>query len=148
MGGDETLASGEVIARVGDGRFGTRIATRTHAWVMDEPIAQGGLDAGPGPYDLLLASLGACTSMTLRFYARREQIPLEDVAVRLRHDRDHVDDCAACAERDVHMEAIYRTITLTGPLTPEQRTRLMEIAEKCPVHRTLTGTLHIHTSEG
>lgn len=141
-------APGEVVARVGEGKFGTRIDAHGHGWTMDEPADVGGLDAGPTPYDALLAALGACTSMTLRLFATREGIPLENVTVRLRHDRNHARDCDHCTDPHSRLEAIFRTITLEGPLDAEQRARLMEIADKCPVHRTLTGTLHIHTSEG
>jgi putative redox protein len=142
---DAALVPGEVLALRAPGKFGTLIRTATHEFIADEPTAVGGLDAGPGPYDLLLAALGSCTSMTLRLYAARENIPLEDVAVRLRHERNHPQDCAACDQSAVRIEAIFRTITLTGPLSPEQRTRLAELADKCPVHRTLSGQLHIHT---
>lgn len=151
MGLDETAvapAPGEVVVRTGEGRFGTRVETLHHSWTVDEPESYGGLDAGPGPYDLLLAALGSCTSMTLRLIARREGIPLEDVTVRLRHDRNHAADCDHCADPASKLEAIFRVITLVGPLSPEHRARLMEIADKCPVHRTLTGELHVHTSEG
>jgi putative redox protein len=142
--------AGEVIIRSGEGRFGTLVEAGRHHWTMDEPVDVGGADTGPTPYDVLLAALGACTSMTLNLYARREGIPLEGVTVRLHHDRNHAKDCDHCAEAGAHprIEAIFRTIALEGPLTAEQRTHLMEIAEKCPVHRTLTGTLHVHTSEG
>ena len=140
--------NGEVVARVGNGPFGTRIEAPHHGWTMDEPAGVGGLDAGPTPYDALLAALGACTSMTVRLIARREHIPLEDVTVRLHHDRNHARDCDHCGDPDAKLEAIFTTITLTGPLSPEQRARLMEVAGKCPVHRTLAGTLHIHTREG
>jgi putative redox protein len=139
---------GEVIVRNGTGMFGSRVEAGSHAWVMDEPEDVGGLDGGPTPYDMLLAALGACTSMTLRLYARREGLPLEDVTVRLRHDRNHARDCDHCTDPKSKLEAIFRTITLAGPLSPEQRAKLMEIADKCPVHRTLTGELHVHTSEG
>ena len=141
-------APGEVVARVGEGKFGTLIEAGSHRWTMDEPADAGGLDAGPTPYDVLLAGLGACTSMTLRLFAAREAIPLEGVTVRLHHDRNHARDCDHCVDPHSKIEAIFRTITLEGPLSTEQRARLMEIADKCPVHRTLTGVLHVHTSEG
>ena len=137
-----------VVVRTGTGMFGSRVGTGSHAWLMDEPEDVGGLDAGPTPYDALLAALGACTSMTLRLYARREDLPLEDVVVHLRHDRNHARDCGHFTDPASKLEAIFRTITLVGPLDAEQRAKLMEIADKCPVHRTLTGTLHIHSVEG
>jgi putative redox protein len=144
----EMLKPGEVLVEPGEGKFGTVVRTDSHDFVVDEPRAVGGLDAGPGPYDLLLASLGTCTSMTLRLYAAREAVPLEHVAVRLSHDRNHERDCEQADQPGARLEAIFRTITLVGPLTDAQRSRLMEIAEKCPVHRTLTGTLHVHTRAG
>lgn len=138
---------GEVTVRTGAGRFGTLVEAGSHHWMMDEPVGYGGDDTGPSPYDALLAGLGACTSMTLGLYAKREGIPLEGVTVKLRHERNHADDCAHAADPGAHprIEAIFREIALAGPLSDEQRARLMEIAEKCPVHRTLTGTLHVHT---
>jgi putative redox protein len=146
------VAEGEVVVRVGEGKFGTLIQASPHGWVMDEPVSVGGLDAGPTPYDCLLAALGSCTSMTLRLFAAREGIPLEDLTIRLRHERNHERDCEHCDDPGPgpkpKIEAIFRTITLAGPLSDEQRGRLMEIADKCPVHRTLSGTLHIHTSVG
>jgi putative redox protein len=144
------MVAGEVVARVGAGKFGTLIEAPGHGWTMDEPADVGGLDAGPTPYDALLAALGACTSMTLRLFAKREGIPLEDIVVRLHHDRNHARDCDHCADPGAspHIEAIFRTIMLVGPLSAEQRAHLMEIADKCPVHRTLSGELHIHTTEG
>jgi len=142
--------TGEVIVRSGEGRFGTLVEAGNHRWRMDEPVEAGGADTGPTPYDMLLAGLGACTSMTLNLYARREGIPLEGVTIRLHHDRNHAKDCAHCADagENPRIEAIFRTITLEGPLSFEQRERLMAVAEKCPVHRTLTGTLHVHTAAG
>ncbi|MBO9712300.1 OsmC family protein [Sphingomonas sp.] len=144
---EEALRPGEVVARPGEGKFGTRIEASGHGWVMDEPVPYGGLDAGPTPYDALLAALGSCTSMTVRLVARQESIPLESITVRLRHDRNHARDCAQYVEAGTRLEAIYRTITLEGPLSEAQRKRLMDVADKCPVHRTLTGILHIHTEE-
>jgi putative redox protein len=142
---EAAVAPGEVLAERANGKFATLIRTSEHSLLVDEPVAVGGLDGGPGPYDLLLGALGACTSMTIRLYAAREHIPLEDVTVRLRHERDHAQDCASCDQSPARIEAIFRTIALVGPLSDEQRARLMELAEKCPVHRTLTGQLHIHS---
>ncbi|MDG5487070.1 bifunctional alpha/beta hydrolase/OsmC family protein [Sphingomonas sp. BGYR3] len=140
------LEPGEVLVGNGDGRFGTSIRTRDHHWLADEPEAVGGENAAPGPYDLLLGALGACTSMTVKLIADREGIPLEQVTVRLRHERNHEHDSEmAPADPSARMQAIWRTLSLHGTMTREQRQRLIEVADKCPVHRTLTGELHIHT---
>ncbi|MEY9930278.1 putative OsmC-like protein/alpha/beta superfamily hydrolase [Catenulispora sp. GP43] len=120
------------------------ITAGRHHLVADEPVPTGG-DTGPNPYDLLLAALGACTSMTLRMYATRKNLPLEKVTVSLRHDRIHARDCEECESADGFVDRIDRTIRLDGPLTDEQRTRLLEIADKCPVHRTLTSETVIRT---
>ena len=115
--------------------------------LADEPVKLGGLDSGPGPYDFLLAGLGACTSMTIRLYADFKKIPLENVSVRLSHDKIHVKDCETCDTKVAMVDHIERAITLEGPLDAEQRKRLMEIADKCPVHRTLESKIDIHTVE-
>lgn len=140
------VAAGEVLAGSTAGKFATLIRTPGHDLIADEPVAIGGSDAGPGPYDLLLAALGACTSMTVRLVAARENIPVTGVTVRLRHDRNHAADCDHCLESGSRIEAIHRSIGFTGELDDVQRARLMVIADKCPVHRTLTGVLHIHTT--
>jgi uncharacterized OsmC-like protein len=114
-----------------------------HTFYADEPADAGGDNAGPTPYELLLAALGACTSMTLLMYARRKGWPLEDVEVRLSHKRDYARDSAECDTRPVQLDQIERRITLKGQLDPSQRARLLDIAEKCPVHRTLTGTIKV-----
>ena len=140
------IAPGQVYAGNANSKWGTAIRARHHHWFADEPREVGGEDAGPGPYDLLLAALGACTAMTLRYYAGREGLPLEHAEVRLTHDRNHADDCAHVLEPGTRIEAIRRSVRLTGAaLTAEQRAKLMQIADRCPVHRTLTGHLHIHT---
>lgn len=125
------------------GKLRQQIEAGAHTLYADEPIGVGGDDAGPTPYELLLAALGACTSMTLLMYARRKQWPLEDVVVRLGHRRDYARDCEECGERPVQLDVIDRRIALIGPLDAEQRARLLEIAEKCPVHRTLLGTIKV-----
>lgn len=135
-----------VLVTSGHGKFGTQVVTSGHAFVADEPRRVGGEDLGPTPYDLLLAGLGACTSMTLKLYADRETIPLDDVEVLLRHERNHAEDAGHPVEPDAQIQAIYRSLRLSGDgLTPEDRTRLLEIADRCPVHKTLSGHLHIHT---
>jgi len=125
------------------GKLRQQIDAGAHTLYADEPVGVGGDDAGPNPYELLLAALGACTSMTLLMYARRKLWPLEDVAVQLSHRRDYARDCEECDQRPVQIDVIERRITLVGPLDAAQRARLLEIAEKCPVHRTLTGTIRI-----
>jgi putative redox protein len=114
-----------------------------HTLYADEPADVGGDDSGPDPYELLLGALGACTSMTLLMYARRKRWPLEAVEVRLAHRRDYAEDCAHCEEETAHIDVITRSISLTGELDEAQRARLLEIAQKCPVHRTLTGTIEV-----
>ena len=125
------------------GNLRQQIDAGAHTFYADEPTDAGGDNAGPNPYELLLAALGACTSMTLLMYARRKQWPLEDVAVRLSHRRDYARDCADCDEKPAQIDLIERRITLIGQLDAQQRARLLEIAEKCPVHRTLTGTIKV-----
>jgi uncharacterized OsmC-like protein/esterase/lipase len=116
-----------------------------HQMLADEPVAAGGEDSGPGPYDFLLAGLGACTSMTMRLYAERKSLPLERVTVTLKHSRIHAEDCAECETKAGMLDQIDRTIAMEGALDAEQRKKLMEIADKCPVHRTLTSEIHIVT---
>ena len=125
------------------GNLRQEINAGSHTFYADEPVDDGGDNAGPNPYELLLAALGACTSMTLLLYARRKGWPLEDVEVRLSHRRDYARDCEDCDSSPVQIDQIERRITLKGPIDQAQRTRLLEIAEKCPVHRTLTGTIRV-----
>ncbi|RMF33041.1 MAG: OsmC family protein, partial [Alphaproteobacteria bacterium] len=116
-----------------------------HRLTADEPVDFGGSDTGPGPYDLLAAGLGACTSMTIRMYARRKGLPLDHVAVDVSHDRIHAEDCADCETKTGKIDRFTRVITLEGALDEAQRARLMEIADRCPVHRTLTSEIRIET---
>jgi putative redox protein len=136
-----------VVQETRHGTFQQEITAGTHRFLADEPVAAGGLDSGPGPYDLLLAALGACTSMTLRLYADRKQIPLARTRVRLRHSRIYASDCAECESKEGMLDRIERMISLEGDLSADQRKRLLEIADKCPVHRTLTSEVNIRTSE-
>lgn len=118
------------------------VTARGHHFVADEPAAVG-QDAGPTPYEFLLAALGGCTSMTLLMYARRKGIPLESVRIRLRDNRIHAADCGDCETTEGHITEIARDIELRGPLNTEQRNRLLEIASKCPVHRTLASEIKV-----
>jgi putative redox protein len=136
-----------VVRETGVGKFQQQVKVGRHRFLADEPVAAGGLDSGPGPYDLLLAALGACTSMTLRLYAERKALPLDQVTVRLSQTKIHAADCADCETREGMIDRIERAITLSGKLDDEQRRRLLEIADKCPVHRTLTSEVDIRTVE-
>jgi len=137
---------GAVLARTGPEGYRTAIESAGHALVADEPVAVGGTDAGLSPYELLSSALAACTSMTLQMYARRKEMPLEEAAVRVTHTRIHAEDCAHCETRVGRIDRFERTITLVGPLDAEQCQRLLEIADRCPVHRTLTGEIEIVTA--
>jgi uncharacterized OsmC-like protein/alpha/beta superfamily hydrolase len=129
---------GKVLVReTREGKFTNQVFVGPHLIRADEPVAAGGMDTGLSPYDLLCASLGACTSMTLRMYADLKKIPLERVSVELRHDKIHAADCAECETREGRIDRIERDITLEGALDAQQRQKLLEIADKCPVHRTL-----------
>lgn len=139
------LAPGEVEVRGLAGSLRQEIRAGAHVLHADEPLADGGTDTGPTPYGLLLAALGACTSMTLHLYARRKGIPLEEARVRLRHSRSYADDCADCPQGTPRVERIDRELELGGPLSDEQRARLLEIANRCPVHRTLETPVTIVT---
>jgi uncharacterized OsmC-like protein/alpha-beta hydrolase superfamily lysophospholipase len=136
-----------VVRETREGRFQQDVTVGAHRFLADEPLEVGGLDSGPGPYDLLLAGLGACTAMTLRLYAERKALALERVTVRLNHSRIHAADCADCETKEGMLDRIERAITLRGTLDAEQRRRLLEIADKCPVHRTLTSEIDIRTVE-
>ena len=127
--------------------FAQEIVAGSHHLKSDEPLAEGGTDTGPSPYDLLLAALGSCTSMTVAMYARRKGWLLERVTVHLRHRKIHAEDCAECETRVGILDQIERDIRFSGSLTTEQRARLMEIADKCPVHRTLKSEIDIKTRE-
>ena len=122
-----------------------RYFTEQHHLRADEPARVGGGDSGPTPYDLLLSGLGACTAMTVRMYARRKKIALDDVVVRLRHEKIHAADCESCETQVGKIDRIDRTIVLRGTLDAEARQRILAIADKCPVHRTLTNEVVIQT---
>jgi putative redox protein len=116
---------------------------RGHSITLDEPKDAGGADSGMTPYEALLAALGGCIAITLRLYAQHKGWPLDDVRVVLTHDKMHAKDCADCEHEDGMLDVIRRKVELIGDLTTEQRERLQEIAHRCPVHRTLTGTIEI-----
>jgi uncharacterized OsmC-like protein/fermentation-respiration switch protein FrsA (DUF1100 family) len=134
-----------VVQETRNSKFQQTVAVGPHRLLADEPVAAGGEDTGPGPYDFLLAGLGACTSMTMRLYADRKSLPLERVTVTLRHSKIHAEDCAECETKAGMLDQIDREIAMEGALDAEQRQKLMEIADKCPVHRTLTSEIHIVT---
>jgi uncharacterized OsmC-like protein len=133
----------QIVVRGDAENFEQEITAGKHGLVADEPVSAGGGDAGPDPYDYLLASLGVCTSMTVGLYARRKQFPLENITVSLRHSRIYAQDCEECETKEGMLDRIDVEIDLTGPLTAEQRAKLMEIAAKCPIHRTLTSEINI-----
>ena len=134
-----------VVRETRNSKFQNAVIVGPHHLFADEPAAVGGEDSGPGPYDYVLAGLGACTSMTMRMYAERKSLPLERVTVTLSHSRIHAEDCAACETKIGMLDQFDRVIAMEGPLDAEQRKKLMEIADKCPVHRTLTSEIHIVT---
>jgi putative redox protein len=133
------------VSETGEGTFPQRIRIGRHQLRADEPLSAGGTDTGPSPYDLLLAALGACTSMTLRLYAQRKGFPLEHVSVRLRHNKVHAQDCADCETKVGKIDVIDRELFVRGPLDEEQRSRLLEIADRCPVSRTLESEVKVRT---
>ena len=135
-----------VVSETGASKLQNIIAAGKHRVLADEPLDVGGMDSGPGPYDFLLGALGACTSMTMRLYAERKSIPLTRITVTLKHSRIHAQDCEECETREGMISKIDRTIAMEGNLDAEQRKKLMEIADKCPVHRTLTSEIKIVTS--
>jgi putative redox protein len=137
-----------VVVKSGHGKFGTEVHTVSHRFVADEPVSYGGDDTGPTPYDLLNAALGTCTVMTMKMYADRKEWPLEGSTIEVTHDRDHHVDCDHCEDEGdgAQVQSLNRRITLHGDkLTDEQRAKIIEIADKCPVHKTLEGHLHVHT---
>ncbi len=134
-----------VVQETRAGKFQQTVSVGPHRLLADEPVSAGGEDTGPGPYDFLLAGLGACTSMTMRLYADRKALPLDRVTVTLKHSKIHASDCAECDTKEGMLDQIDRVIAMDGGLDDEQRKKLMEIADKCPVHRTLTSEIRIVT---
>jgi uncharacterized OsmC-like protein/fermentation-respiration switch protein FrsA (DUF1100 family) len=142
----DTAVPREVVVReTRAGKFQQTVAIGPHHLIADEPVAADGDDTGPGPYDFLLAGLGACTSMTMRLYADRKALPLDRVTVTLRHSKIHAEDCAECETKAGMIDQMERVIAIEGALDEAQRAKLMEIADKCPVHRTLTSEIRIVT---
>lgn len=146
---DETarvsVAQGHVRVEEKNRRFTQHIWTDSHYWLADEPKAVGGDNTGPDPYEHLLAALGACTSMTLRMYAGRKKMSLDHVVVALKHSRDYLHDCQGCEDKGAQIDVLEREITLQGSLSEQERVRLLEIADRCPVHRTLHNHLQVRT---
>jgi putative redox protein len=134
----------DVVVRGSARSFRQEVVAGNHSLVADEPASAGGSDEGPDPYDYLLTALGACTSMTVGLYARRKQIPLENITVSLSHSRIYARDCEECETKEGMLDRIDVEVELTGSLSAEQHAKLMEIAGKCPVHRTLTSEINIH----
>ena len=143
---DYKPATGEVSSSIGKTKYLTKIQTPDHAWFADEPVSMGGKNKGPTPYDLLAAALGTCTSMTLRMYADRKKWPLETVNTVVQQERVHAEDCADCETHEKITHRFTRNISVTGDLDENQRTRLIEIANKCPVHRTLESRIETVTN--
>lgn len=141
----ESPTDGDLVVHTGPKGYRTEIRVDGHHLIADEPEDVGGTDLGPSPYDLLNASLGSCTSMTLRMYAGRKEWPLDGIEVRLRHEKVHAEDCEKCETETGKVDRIVRTIRLEGNLTDEQRSRLLEIADRCPVHRTLHSEIEVLT---
>jgi putative redox protein len=135
-----------VVAETRDSKFQQSVTIGPHHFLADEPVSAGGRDSGPSPYEWLIAGLGACTAMTLRIYAEQKALPLERVTVTLSHAKIHAADCATCETKQGKLDRIERTIALEGALTDAQRARLLEIADKCPVHRTLTSEIDVRTT--
>jgi putative redox protein len=141
-----TTTDNRVVVRTGSSGFRTEILANGHPLIADEPLSVGGTNTGPSPYELLAASLGACTTMTLRMYADRKGWPLEGVEVRLEHAKIHCVDCAEASGGKPKIDSIRRELVLEGDLDSEQRKRLVEIADRCPVHRTLHSEVRVTTT--
>src|SRR5499426_3126683 len=139
------LEEGTVIVHGRSEGFAQQIAVGRHRLTSDEPASAGGTDTGPDPYGFLLAALGSCMSITVAMYAQRKQWPLDGITVRLQHSKVHATDCAQCETTPSLLDRIDCELAFTGGLTEAQRVRLLEIADRCPVHRTLTSEIHIRS---
>ena len=143
----QALHDAVVVTESGAGPYGQRITAGAHRLTADEPAAVGGADSGATPYDLLLAGLGACTAITVRMYAQRKGWPLRRVTVRVRHQRIHATDCLGCETTIGLVDRIERELEFDGELTADQRARLLDVAERCPVHRMLNSEVVVSTTE-
>ena len=141
------VSNGQISVSERKQKFMLDVFSDTHHWIADEPTRVGGNNAGPDPYEHLLAAVGTCTAMTIRMYAGRKKWDLHNAEVILKHGREHNSDCEGCEEKPTQLDVIERAIKLHGNLDESQRERLMQIADKCPVHRTLTGQLEISTRQ-
>jgi putative redox protein len=144
-GEDLAAAEGEVVARTHASGFRTEVVAGRHSWVADEPLAVGGTDEGPTPYDFLAAALATCSTMTLRMYANHKKLPLHSATVRVEHGRVHADDCVDCEQTDGQIHEFRRELSLEGELSEDQRKRMLEIADRCPVHKTLHNEIKIRS---
>jgi uncharacterized OsmC-like protein/alpha-beta hydrolase superfamily lysophospholipase len=144
---DEMPIDGVLVGETRNGKFEQSVVVGKHRYLADEPTSVGGNGSGPSPYEYLLAALGACTSMTIRLYADLKKIPLTRVSVKLKHDKIHATDCENCETKEGKIDRIDREIKLEGDLSDDERRRLLEIADKCPVHRTLHGEIDVRTKE-
>jgi len=145
MATPEQTEAAHVIVHGNAAGFAQEVEIGSHELYADEPVSYGGTDTGASPYDLLLAALGSCTSMTIGLYARKRGWPLEKITVSLRHSKIHAKDCDDCETKEGKIDRIWRDVHLDGALSDEQRAKLMEIADKCPVHQTLTSEINIKT---
>ena len=139
------MITSEAVVVSSDSGLSQNIVSGKHRWIADEPVPIG-TDTGPSPYELLLGALGACTSMTLRLYAQRKGMDLQRITVTLRHSRIHAEDCTDCETKEGLLDRIDREIELSGNLDEAQKLQLLEIAKRCPVHRTLNSEINIQTS--
>jgi len=139
------LGEGELLVEERDRKFAQDVYTAKHHLQADEPSSVGGTDSGPSPYELLLAALGSCTAMTVRMYATRKRLDLTRVAVRLKHDKIHAEDCEHCETREGRLDRIERKLELSGDLSDDERNDCLRIADRCPVHRTLQSEIDIQT---
>jgi putative redox protein len=139
------MITSDAVVVSSDSGLSQNIVSGKHRWIADEPVPIG-TDTGPSPYELLLGALGACTSMTLRLYAQRKGMDLQRITVTLRHSRIHAEDCSDCETKEGLLDRIDREIELSGNLNEAQKLQLLEIAKRCPVHRTLNSEINIQTS--